>query len=229
MPGFESANNSHNKAITEYLDKGVHYLVLEDVTKGGLADTALNKLEVFDNFHKDAFTIFLTKCDIRPPSDIDNVREHVQEQLDDNGFSVKIECISQKDASRFHETLKELDVNKLFKNSFIFTLNNTHDDISSNIDFFIGGLNKTKREKEEIIQDIESSIQAIKNKKESILNSIGRDDARNYMGGILGAIRHELEANVSTIANKMQADTSSCSQYISNLVSKIFSIEIKKL
>lgn len=81
MPGFGSSLDSHNKAIAHYLPRGAHFIVTVSVPDGTLAESTLRQLETMQTYEA-AFSILLSKANLRSAEEVDAVEMAVREQLE---------------------------------------------------------------------------------------------------------------------------------------------------
>jgi len=81
MPGYDSSLENHNKAISYYLPRGVHFVVLTSVMDGNITQSMLRNLHELKTYNAD-FTFLLSKCDLRAQEQVDEVLAYIDDQLD---------------------------------------------------------------------------------------------------------------------------------------------------
>ena len=83
MPGFDSPLDAHQRAVLTYLDRGSHYAVLISVEEGTVTRSIQRQLSEFHEFDK-AFSVFLSKANLRSESDVVAIAQNIKEQLSDD-------------------------------------------------------------------------------------------------------------------------------------------------
>lgn len=172
MPGFDSTNQSHEKAINYYLEKGNYFVFLTPVTQGNITKTMLEKIKFIQQFSK-GFSFCISKCDLANSEKIDEVKSYIKKQLvDECNYSDKITIFNDKSGDKFSAMLKEIDQNKLFKDIFLQDIKLNAKGIENTI---TTKLNTYKASEEEIknnIIAINKSIVQVENKAHNMKNDL---------------------------------------------------------
>ena len=118
MSGFESPLDSHNKAILEYIQRGPYFVVLQSVEDGNITASMTRELENLQNFGRN-FAFFLSKTNLKSPSEVEQIAEKIQEQLDDY-FDIKeqITCIDNNGDRSLRSIISKIDLEELVKKMF---------------------------------------------------------------------------------------------------------------
>ncbi|GAA7557403.1 hypothetical protein MMM136_13010 [Helicobacter pylori] len=74
MPDFDSPVSSHTHAILEYLERGVHFVILTSVEEGSLTKRMVGELKNLLEFDKD-LSFILSKTNLRTPSQAEEVSQ----------------------------------------------------------------------------------------------------------------------------------------------------------
>lgn len=82
MPGFDSPLDAHNKAIMAYVDRGCHYLVMASVQEGTVSKSLMRRIREITQLGR-GLSVFLTKSDLKPGSDLESLVTHFRETLED--------------------------------------------------------------------------------------------------------------------------------------------------
>ncbi len=80
MPGFDSPISSHTHAILEYLERGVHFVILTSVEEGVLTKRMVRELKNLLEFDK-GLSFILSKTNLRTPSQVEEVSHYIEEQI----------------------------------------------------------------------------------------------------------------------------------------------------
>ncbi|MGM0370413.1 MAG: dynamin family protein, partial [Bacillota bacterium] len=73
MPGRDSSYENHNKAILQYLEDDVYYIVVTDVEHGGLKGSILKFIQDDLRGNDLNFSVLINKADKKPPSAVDAI------------------------------------------------------------------------------------------------------------------------------------------------------------
>jgi hypothetical protein len=176
MPGFDSPVELHNKAILNYLAKGVYFIVLMSVEKGNISKRLYKELELISEFRD--FSFCLSKTNLKPKEEIEKIREYVKEQLEDFDYDKEVYFLNDKDKNSLNEVLKSIDIDKIYQNLFSSDLEELYFKIESEINTKIATLKSTKDEAKGIIKKLNQSIEDLKKKKEEMVENLKN---KNYI------------------------------------------------
>ncbi len=113
MPGFDSPISSHTHAILEYLERGVHFVILTSAEEGALTKRMVRELKNLLEFDK-GLSFILSKTNLRTPSQVEEVSHYIQEQIQDHlDLTAHLIC-SNKDNNALLEVADKIDAEKLF-------------------------------------------------------------------------------------------------------------------
>lgn len=172
MPGFDSTNQSHEKAINYYLEKGNYFVFLTPVTQGNITKTMLEKIKFIQQFSK-GFSFCISKCDLANSEKIDEVKSYIKKQLvDECDYSDKVTIFNDKSGDEFYKMIKEINQNKLFKDIFLQDIKLNASSIENTI---TTKLNIYKADEEEIknnIRAINKSKMQVESKAHNVKNEL---------------------------------------------------------
>ena len=205
MPGFDSPLDLHNQAIMEYINKGVHYIVLTSVEDGNITRSMVRQLSDIQEYDRD-FSFFLSKSDIKADSEVEEIRKKVEEQIDEQ-FDIKknVVVINKNGGKNLNSVLTEIDTENLFKNLFTETLKANYYTISEFINTTIVAFQKGKKDNEFAISELKKGLNDLLTKKELMI-----EDANNKYS----------DAKINSIVESAGRD-------ISNSTDELVSIAIK--
>ncbi len=115
MPGFDSPISSHTHAILEYLERGVHFVILASVEEGNLTKRMVRELKNLLEFDKGlGLSFILSKTNLRTPSQVGEISHYIQEQIQDHLDLTTHLIYSNKDNNALLEVADKIDAEKLF-------------------------------------------------------------------------------------------------------------------
>ena len=158
MPGFDSPRDAHNKAITAYLDRGCHYIVLSSVEDGTISGTLLRRLKEIDSFER-GFDLFISKTDLASKEKTDEVTRYYKQQISDHfGKDAEVFQLDNKSADNVLKVLKSIDADKLFFNMYRDRLNILCANCIEEINIKIGVASKDEKKMAQAIDELNESI-----------------------------------------------------------------------
>ncbi|GAA8464265.1 hypothetical protein HpBT241_10300 [Helicobacter pylori] len=113
MPGFDSYISSHTHAILEYLERGVHFVILTSAEEGNLTKRMVRELKNLLEFDK-GLSFILSKTNLRTPSQVEEVSHYIEEQIQDHLDLTTHLIRSDKDNNALLEVADKIDAEKLF-------------------------------------------------------------------------------------------------------------------
>ncbi|MCR5622940.1 MAG: dynamin family protein [Treponema sp.] len=216
MPGFEAPKAQHNKAILEYLDKGIFYIVLMKVTDGTIQRSLLNRLREIDRLGR-KFSLFLSNADVEQPSKVAEVKQICEDILSDEfGCGISVSAIDNTDAKSVTECLAGIDINALFKGLYFSATNESCLSVLEGLNYQIKASKVDAGKIQDAEDEIRRSIEKIKSTSESdiqhmksrysgsmvnnIINDVG-DALSNAEGEIVSAVM--AKSNVEHLLNEI--------------------------
>lgn len=229
MPGFDSPLDEHNKAIKYYLDKGAHYVILTSVEEGTITKTMIRHLENIQTYGRD-FSFFLSKTDLRPSSDIDAIKEQLEEQIEINLLlNKKVESLSKNDGSGFNKVIENINVEEIIKRMYFEDISELHYNSIDNLNLKSKSLKMDKEEIDKIIKELKNSIEIIKNKKERKIEEIRRRGNDNSVKKIVGSVLESLSNSTDEIVNvAMTGDQARVIRVINDIIFNTIMLETKE-
>ncbi len=123
MPGFESVNLDHNKAINHYFNRGSHYILVLSC-ESALDNSVLKYIDEVLSYGA-KFSIIITKSDKKLPSDIEDIRATLNNVISDkyhnNSFFIGACSSRKKDIADFEKVIGMVyaDASTIFKREFV--------------------------------------------------------------------------------------------------------------
>ncbi|WP_164872735.1 dynamin family protein [Helicobacter pylori] len=114
MPGFDSPISSHTHAILEYLERGVHFVILTSAEESRLTKRmVVRELKNLLEFDK-GLSFILSKTNLRTPSQVGEISRYIQDQIQDHLDLTTRLIHSNKDNNALLEVADKIDAEKLF-------------------------------------------------------------------------------------------------------------------
>ena len=205
MPGFDSPLDLHNQAIMEYLNRGVHYIILTSVEDGNITRSMTRQLLDIQEYGRD-FSFFLSKSDLRADSEVREIASKVEEQIYENlDLKKKVISISKDGGNNLASVLSDINPELLFNNLFTDLLKENYYKITEYINTLIIALQKDKNTNEDAIENLKKSLNDLLNKKNNMIedaNSKYSDSKITYVVESLGRdLSNSIEELVTATMN----------------------------
>jgi GTPase SAR1 family protein len=219
MPGFESPLDLHNQAILEYINRGVHYIVLTSVEDGTLTRSMVRQLSDIQSYGRD-FSFFLSKTNLRAESEVKEIMEIVKAQINDHfEISKNVLTIDDKGGESLNKVLSEIDTEQLFHSLFISELKNNYYRITEVINTFIATLGKDKLSNEQDILNLKKALENLITERDKMVHEANEKYTDVNVNRIVEAVGNTLSMNIDelvTVAISGGQDT--LSQSISEII-----------
>lgn len=218
MPGFESPLDLHNQAILEYINRGVHYVVLTSIEDGTITRSMIRQLTDIQEYGRD-FSFFLSKTNLRAKSEAQDILENIQEQIEDY-FDVekKVVLIDDNGGESLQKILLSIDSEKLLQNLFSDSLKESYESITEVLNITTCSLGKDKKRNEEVITKLKESFKKIKNERDKLLKEANERYSGTNVNRIVEAVGKELSSNLDELVISV---TSGGQNAMSHLISEI--------
>lgn len=219
MPGFESPLNLHNQAILEYINKGVHYIVLTSVEDGTLTRSMIRQLDDIQTYGRD-FSFFLSKTNLRSESEINEIIGIVQTQIQDQfEISKNILPIDNNGGANLHKILSEIDTNKLFHSLFIAQLKDSYYRITERLNTTISAMGKDRTSNEEEIGNLKRALEDLIKERDRKLQDANENYADLNLNRIIESVGSALTLNIDElISSAMNGGMDSLSHTLSEII-----------
>jgi len=228
MPGFSSPISLHNRAILNYLSKGVYFIVLLSVEDGTITKSLLRELQNIDELGK-KFTFCLSKTNLKPKSDVSLILENVKEDLElEFDYTDDIILLNDDSGENFRKIVKSIDYEALFHSLFIEQLKSIYFDIDSSLNIKIATLSNTNEEAQNAINELQNSVKKIIEKKENTIEDVKTKYSSQNIEAIINAITSELAKNQDSLANMALHNPDGLSVEINEILTAKLLSEIKR-
>lgn len=181
MPGFGSSLENHNKAISYYLPRAVHFVVLTSIEDGNITLSMLRKLDELKTYNTD-FTFLLSKCNLRAADQVDEVLAYINDQLSVYfGQHHAAVAVGNRGGDELAQALMSLQPEVMFSNLFIDALKDQNFDLQAQINLALSMLKKDKAASEETARSLEHALTKIVEQRKDVESDL----KERYSGKIL--------------------------------------------
>lgn len=181
MPGFGSSLENHNKAISYYLPRAVHFVVLTSIEDGNITQSMLRKLDELKTYNTD-FTFLLSKCNLRAADQVDEVLAYINDQLSVYfGQHHTAVAVGNRGGDELAQALMSLQPEVMFSNLFIDALKDQNFDLQAQINLALSMLKKDKAASEETARSLEHALTKIVEQRKDVESDL----KERYSGKIL--------------------------------------------
>ncbi|EPZ2626738.1 dynamin family protein [Campylobacter coli] len=216
MPGFESPIDSHNKAILEYIEKGVFFVVLQSIESGNLTKTMINRIDELRAYNRD-FALFLSKTNLMPKDEALKVADKFKEQLKEYfNLDKTIHMVDDKGGESLQTIIKQINPNEIIKNLYECILREKFKDIKQTINASINALDNSKEENSQIIIELQESIQKLELEHKQMLIEVQNRYGAKGVDNIIESVARVLSSNTTEIAQTFIDNGSSSANALIN-------------
>lgn len=228
MPGFESPLASHNKAIFEYIRRGVYFVILQSVEHGNITASARREIDNLLTFER-KFSFFLSKSNLKPQSELDEVRSFVQEQLSDYfDYEGQVECIGKDGGTNLAKIISTLNPNAIIEDLYLTGLKDRFSQIKQTINTHITALSQDKEQNAKDIQDLKNGLQKLEQERDSLIAQVQERYGDTNINKIINGVNNALNRGLNEIAQSyMSGGDSALDSTINSIVKTTLSQEVK--
>ena len=228
MPGFDAPVEAHNKAIMEYLARGAYFVILESASSGTLAMSIKRHIENLQTLGR-SFSFALTKCDLKPKSELDEIKTSIADELKDSfNYDKSVFLLDLKGG--LDKVIKDTNSEQIFENLYKDELKFDFKDTKSSLQTKISALKANKNEALEAVKELEKAVEKINSTQEN-LNTDTNECAQNAAIATINVVAESLRLKASEIANAAlngeEAMNSVVSEIVQNVLLKEFNARAK--
>lgn len=172
MPGFDAPIENHNQAILNYLHRGVYFVFLTSVEDGNITLSMKREIENIQQFGK-GFAFCISKTNLRASDDVRAVQQKIAEQLEDDfDYTGEVALLDMDGGNNLKNILHAIKPEELFRALFIDELRSNYTALTQSINVKISTFKGSKKETEETILALQSSIHQLNTQKSTALAEI---------------------------------------------------------
>ena len=228
MPGFESPLASHNKAIFEYIRRGVYFVILQSVEHGNITASVRREIDNLLTFER-KFSFFLSKSNLKPQSELEEIRTFVQEQLSDYfDYEGQVECIGKDGGTNLAKIISTLNPNAIIEDLYLTGLQDRFSQIKQTINTHITALSQDKEQNAKDIQDLKDGLSKLEQQRDSLIAQAQERYSDTNISKIINGVNNALNRGLNEIAQSyMSGGDSALDSTINSIVKTTLSQEVK--
>ena len=214
MPGLDSSNDAHEKAIDNYISAGAYYILLTDPENGGIKDSTeqyLNKILKYP----EQFSVLLTKTDLSSKEHCEDVINDLKDQFREKNLDIFIGQTKRGDYRDFERILENVEYNNIFKNIY-------RDRVLEIINSKSSYLETILKNKDLDITEIEENIKTNKDNFSEIEKKIEREkekfDSNRIKDNIVKEFKNRLDSHFSELKSAAKKGESSFNSRMKSIV-----------
>ncbi len=232
MPGFDSPVSSHTHAILEYLERGVHFVILTSVEEGSLTKRMVRELKNLLEFDK-GLSFILSKTNLRTASQVEEVSHYIEEQLQDHLDLTTHLIRSDKDNNALLEVADKIDAEKLFSALYLERLKFLNSRLQNSLKSVIESFDYSKEKALEEIKALDLGVKDIEKTYEKLRANLEEEYSSVAVGSVVKKVvedvREQKSYLVSLIINKPNEFNSEIESIMQQSLIKNAKLEIEKI
>lgn len=200
MPGFDSPISSHTHAILEYLERGVHFVILTSVEEGNLTKRMVRELKNLLEFDK-GLSFILSKTNLRTPSQVGEISRYIQDQIQDHLDLTTHLIYSNKDNNALLEVADKIDAEKLFSALYLKRLKFLNSQLQNSLKSVIKSFDYSKEKALEEIQALDLSVKDIKKTYEKLRANLEEEYSSVAVNSVVKKVVEEVREQKSYLTS----------------------------
>ncbi len=231
MPGFDSPIPSHTHAILEYLERGVHFVILTSVEEGNLTKRMVRELKNLLEFDK-GLSFILSKTNLRTPSQVEEVSHYIEEQIQ-NYLDLTTHLIrSDNNNNALLEVAGKIDAEKLFSSLYLKRLKSLNSQLQNSLKSVIESFDYSKEKALEEIKALDLGVKDIEKTYEKLRANLEEEYSNAAVGSVvkkvIGDVR-EQKSYLAALINKPNELNSEIESIMQQSLIKNTKLEIEKI
>ncbi len=231
MPGFDSPISSHTHAILEYLERGVHFVILTSVEEGNLTKRMVRELKNLLEFDK-GLSFILSKTNLRTPSQVGEISRYIQEQIQDHLDLTTHLIYSNKDNNALLEVADKIDAEKLFSALYLKRLKFLNSQLQNSLKSVIESFDYSKEKALEEIKALDLGVKDIEKTYEKLRANLEEEYSSVAVGSVVKKVLEDVREQKSYLAaltNRPNEFNSEIESIMQQSLIKNAKLEIEKI
>ncbi len=200
MPGFDSPISSHTHAILEYLERGVHFVILTSVEEGNLTKRMVRELKNLLEFDK-GLSFILSKTNLRTPSQVEEISHYIEEQLQDHLDLTTHLIRSDKDNNALLEVADTIDAEKLFSSLYLKRLKFLNSQLQNSLKSVMESFDYSKEKALEEIKALDLGVEDIEKTYEKLRANLEEEYSSVAVNSVVKKVIEEVREQKSYLAS----------------------------
>ncbi|GAA7034492.1 dynamin-like GTPase family protein [Helicobacter pylori] len=231
MPGFDSPISSHTHAILEYLERGVHFVILTSVEEGNLTKRMVRELKNLLEFDK-GLSFILSKTNLRTPSQVGEISHYIQDQIQDHLDLTTHLIHSNKDNNALLEVADKIDAEKLFSALYLKRLKFLNSQLQNSLKSVIKSFDYSKEKALEEIQALDLGVKDIEKTYEKLRANLEEEYSSVAVGSVVKKVLEDVREEkpyLASLTNKPNEFNSEIESIMQQSLIKNTKLEIEKI
>lgn len=203
-------------------------MILQSVEHGNITASARREIDNLLTFER-KFSFFLSKSNLKPQSELDEVRSFVQEQLSDYfDYEGQVECIGKDGGTNLAKIISTLNPNAIIEDLYLTGLKDRFSQIKQTINTHITALSQDKEQNAKDIQDLKNGLQKLEQERDSLIAQVQERYGDTNINKIINGVNNALNRGLNEIAQSyMSGGDSALDSTINSIVKTTLSQEVK--
>ncbi len=231
MPGFDSPISSHTHAILEYLERGVHFVILTSVEEGALTKRMVRELKNLLEFDK-GLSFILSKTNLRTPSQVEEISRYIEEQLQDHLDLTTHLIRSDKDNNALLEVADKIDAEKLFSTLYLKRLKFLNSQLQNSLKSVMESFDYSKEKALEEIKALDLGVKDIEKTYEKLRANLEEEYSSVAVGSVVKRVIEDVREQkpyLASLTNKPNELNSEIESIMQQSLIKNAKLEIEKI
>ncbi len=231
MPGFDSPVSSHTHAILEYLERGVHFVILASVEEGSLTKRMVRELKNLLEFDK-GLSFILSKMNLRTASQAEEVSHYIEEQLQDHLDLTTHLIRSDKDNNALLGVADKIDAEKLFSALYLKRLKFLNARLQNSLKSVIERFDYSKEKALEEIKALDLGVKDIEKTYEKLRANLEEEYSSVAVGSVVKKVLEDVRDQkpyLAALTNKPNELNSEIKSVMQQSLIKNAKLEIEKI
>ncbi|GHR02899.1 hypothetical protein VN1244_08080 [Helicobacter pylori] len=200
MPGFDSPISSHTHAILEYLERGVHFVILTSTEEGSLTKRMVRELKNLLEFDK-GLSFILSKTNLRTPSQVEEISHYIQEQIQDYLDLTTNLIYSNEDNNALLEVADKIDAEKLFNSLCLKQLKSLNYRLQNSLKSVIESFDYSKEKALEEIKALDLGVKDIEKTYEKLRANLEEEYSSVAVGSVVKKVIEDVREQKPYLAS----------------------------
>ncbi|GAA9644393.1 dynamin-like GTPase family protein [Helicobacter pylori] len=231
MPGFDSPISSHTHAILEYLERGVHFVILTSAEEGNLTKRMVRELKNLLEFDK-GLSFILSKTNLRMPSQVEEISHYIQDQIQDHLDLTTNLIYSDKDNNALLEVADKIDAEKLFNSLYLKQLKSLNYRLQNSLKSVIESFDYSKEKALEEIKALDLGVKDIEKAYEKLRANLEEEYSSVAVGSVVKKVIEDVREQkpyLASLINKPNDLNSEIGSITQQSLIKNAKLEIEKI
>ncbi len=223
--------SSHTHAILEYLERGVHFVILTSAEEGNLTKRMVRELKNLLEFDK-GLSFILSKTNLRTPSQVEEISHYIQDQIQDHLDLTTHLIYFNKDNNALLEVADKIDAEKLFSSLYLKQLKSLNSRLQNSLKSVIESFDYSKEEALEEIKALDFGVKDIEKTYEKLRANLEEEYSSVAVGSVVKKVIEDVREQkpyLASLINKPNELNSEIESIMQQSLIKNAKLEIEKI